>query len=87
MAQADGDGLKPAVLLVENDEDARLIYRTVLAGAGLEVVTVGNGAAGLRVASIIRDYGMFERREAPQYYPEIRRETPRQEMPKRAATR
>ena len=40
-----------------------------------------------RHVRIIRDYGMFERREAPQYYPEIRREAPRQGMPKRAATR
>jgi heme-degrading monooxygenase HmoA len=33
------------------------------------------GARSLRHRSvrIIRDYGMFERREAPQYYPEVRR--------------
>ena len=26
-----------------------------------------------RAVRIIRDYGMFERREAPQYYPEVER--------------
>lgn len=30
----------------------------------------------LRCVRVIRDYGMFDRREAPQYYPEVRRETP-----------
>jgi len=28
----------------------------------------------LRRVRIVRDYGMFDRREAPQYYPEVRRE-------------
>jgi heme-degrading monooxygenase HmoA len=34
-----------------------------------------DGAASLRhrAVRVIRDYGMFERREAPQYYPEIRK--------------
>lgn len=27
----------------------------------------------LRVASVVRDYGMFERREAPQQFPEVKR--------------
>lgn len=30
--------------------------------------------ARLRRVRIVRDYGMFDRREAPQYYPEVRRE-------------
>jgi hypothetical protein len=29
--------------------------------------------ARLRRVRIVRDYGMFDRREAPQYYPEIAR--------------
>jgi len=29
----------------------------------------------LRRVRIVRDYGMFDRREAPQYYPEVRRDT------------
>jgi hypothetical protein len=27
----------------------------------------------LRRVRVVRDYGMFDRREAPQYYPEIKR--------------
>jgi heme-degrading monooxygenase HmoA len=38
-----------------------------------------------RRVRIIRDYGMFERREAPQYYPEVKAETSGQ-RPRRAAT-
>jgi hypothetical protein len=29
--------------------------------------------ARLRRVRVVRDYGMFDRREAPQYYPEIAR--------------
>jgi len=29
--------------------------------------------APLRGGRVVRDYGMFDRREAPQYYPEVRR--------------
>ena len=32
--------------------------------------------ARLRRVRIVRDYGMFDRREAPQYYPEVRRSEP-----------
>jgi hypothetical protein len=28
----------------------------------------------LRTVRIVRDYGMFDRREAPQYYPEVARD-------------
>src|SRR5262245_42914428 len=31
------------------------------------------GGARLRRVRIVRDYGMFDRREAPQYYPEVKR--------------
>ena len=27
--------------------------------------------AGLRQVRVVRDYGMFDRREAPQYYPDV----------------
>jgi heme-degrading monooxygenase HmoA len=30
----------------------------------------------LRIVRIVRDYGMFDRREAPQYYPEVRASDP-----------
>ena len=35
-------------------------------------VSLPDGAR-LRVVRIVRDYGMFDRREAPQYYPEVKR--------------
>jgi heme-degrading monooxygenase HmoA len=38
-----------------------------------------------RRVRVIRDYGMFERREAPQYYPDVKAEASRQ-SPRRAAT-
>jgi len=47
------DRYTDCVLLVEDDNDSRLIYRTFLSQAGLEVVTVGDGAAVLRVANIV----------------------------------
>jgi heme-degrading monooxygenase HmoA len=40
-----------------------------------------------RQVRIIRDYGMFERREAPQFYPEVKRGDAQAEQPKRAAAR
>jgi heme-degrading monooxygenase HmoA len=40
-----------------------------------------------RQVRVIRDYGMFERREAPQYYPDVKKETARPDMPRRAAVR
>jgi hypothetical protein len=33
----------------------------------------GSGAVRHRVVRIVRDYGMFDRRESPQYYPDIER--------------
>jgi heme-degrading monooxygenase HmoA len=33
----------------------------------------GQGALRHRQVRIVRDYGMFDRREAPQYYPDVRR--------------
>jgi len=46
-----------------------------------------DAAASLRhrEVRVIRDYGMFERREAPQFYPEVKRETARQGERPRAA--
>jgi heme-degrading monooxygenase HmoA len=37
-----------------------------------ETMSVGEGAR-LRRVRILRDYGMFDRREAPQYYPDVER--------------
>jgi heme-degrading monooxygenase HmoA len=38
-----------------------------------------------RQVRIIRDYGMFERREAPQFYPDVRREATHVDAPPRRA--
>jgi hypothetical protein len=35
---------------------------------------------------VLRDYGMFDRREAPQFYPEVKREGA-DETPRQAAAR
>jgi heme-degrading monooxygenase HmoA len=40
-----------------------------------------------RQVRIIRDYGMFERREAPQFYPEVKRGDAQAARPKHAAAR
>ena len=40
---------------------------------GCEREPVGIGLAQRLERSLVRDYGMFDRREAPQYYPEIKR--------------
>ena len=37
-------------------------------------VSLQDGAR-LRRVRVVRDYGMFDRREAPQYYPDITRST------------
>jgi heme-degrading monooxygenase HmoA len=70
---------KLAVLAFWRDADAAAAWKPVAPAA--------TQALRHRQVRVIRDYGMFERREAPQYYPEIRREAPRQEMSKRAAAR
>jgi heme-degrading monooxygenase HmoA len=36
--------------------------------------SAGAGGGRFRQVRIVRDYGMFDRREAPQYYPEVTRE-------------
>ena len=38
-----------------------------------------------RHVRVIRDYGMFERREAPQFYPEVQQASSKAESPKRSA--
>ena len=38
-----------------------------------------------RQVRVIRDYGMFERREAPQYYPDVKRAGTGRQEPRRAA--
>lgn len=52
--------MKPAttaertVLIVEDDEDSRFVYRAILADNGFDVVTAASGAEGLRLARAMR---------------------------------
>lgn len=48
-------------------------WRTAAAARAFELTTELPTDARLRQVRVIRDYGMFDRREAPQYYPEAER--------------
>jgi len=48
-------------------------WRTWAAAEAFELTTDLPADARLRRVRVIRDYGMYERREAPQYYPEVAR--------------
>jgi CheY-like chemotaxis protein len=52
--QTDNASSPTVVLLVDDDENSRLIYRTVLAHAGIEVMTASDGAVGLLVGRSIK---------------------------------
>jgi heme-degrading monooxygenase HmoA len=48
-------------------------WRNAAAANAWEPRAPRSGELRHRVVRIVRDYGMFDRREAPQYYPEVRR--------------
>jgi heme-degrading monooxygenase HmoA len=48
-------------------------WRTGAAADAFELTTELPRHARLRRVRVVRDYGMFDRREAPQYYPEVAR--------------
>ena len=48
-------------------------WRTGAAAEAFELTTDLPSGGRLRRVRIVRDYGMFDRREAPQYYPEVAR--------------
>jgi len=52
----DDDMLELAapVLLIDDNEDSRVVYRTMLAHAGIEVVTLSDGGDGLQVARAVK---------------------------------
>ncbi len=60
---------KLAILISWRDEAAAKQWRPISFD--------GVGALRHRHARVIRDYGMFERREAPQFYPDVQRAAPR----------
>ena len=48
-------------------------WRAGADGQAFERVAQPPGGAGRRGVRVIRDYGLFDRREAPQYYPAVKR--------------
>jgi heme-degrading monooxygenase HmoA len=65
-----------------HDADVAAVWRP----ADLPSAKVGAKSVRHRQVRIIRDYGMFERREAPQFYPDVKRPAAGAERPTRAAT-
>jgi heme-degrading monooxygenase HmoA len=63
-------------VLTPGDRVLLLSWRTPAAAAAFEQRAPLPPGARLRQVRIIRDYGMFDRREAPQYYPEPRKVRP-----------
>jgi heme-degrading monooxygenase HmoA len=53
-----------------------LSWRDLAAAKAYETAAALPEGARLRRVRIIRDYGMFDRREAPQYYPDVERTPP-----------
>lgn len=51
-------------------------WRTGADAQGFGRVVQPPGDARLRRVHVIRDYGLFDRREAPQYYPAVERARP-----------
>jgi len=48
-------------------------WKDDLAAQSFAVDAASRAEARLRRVRIVRDYGMYDRREAPQYYPEVAR--------------
>ena len=48
-------------------------WRTGAAAESFELTTELPPGARLRRMRVVRDYGMFDRREAPEYFPEVAR--------------
>jgi len=46
-------------------------WRTGAAAESFELTTELPPGARLRRMRVVRDYGMFDRREAPEYFPEV----------------
>ncbi|HMF26768.1 MAG TPA: antibiotic biosynthesis monooxygenase [Pseudolabrys sp.] len=60
-------------VLTPGDIILLLSWRDRAAAEAFEGRVTLPGGARLRSVRVVRDYGMFDRREAPQYYPEVRR--------------
>jgi len=58
-------------VLTAGDVILLMTWRDQAAGAAFEAALSLSEGARCRRIRIVRDYGMFDRREAPQYYPEV----------------
>jgi hypothetical protein len=54
-------------------------WRDRAAAAGFAPRPLGGASIRHRVVRLVRDYGMFDRRESPQYYPDVERSAERRE--------
>ncbi|HEX5079097.1 MAG TPA: antibiotic biosynthesis monooxygenase [Geminicoccaceae bacterium] len=63
-------------VLTPGDVILLLSWRDAAAALAFEAVLRLPDGARLRRVRVVRDYGMFDRREAPQYYPEVPRPSP-----------
>ena len=61
-------------VLAPSDLLLMLVFRDRAAADHFADTVLLKESARLRMVRVIRDYGMFDRREAPQYYPELRRQ-------------
>jgi heme-degrading monooxygenase HmoA len=61
-------------VLAPGDVIAMLTWRDHAAAEACEQALRLNDGVRLRRVRIVRDYGMFDRREAPQYYPDAKRD-------------
>jgi hypothetical protein len=57
-------------VLTPGDLILMMSWRDRAAAEGFEKAVTSQDGARLRRIRIVRDYGMFDRREAPQYYPD-----------------
>jgi heme-degrading monooxygenase HmoA len=60
-------------VLAPGDIILLMLWRDAAAADAFECTLALPQGARLRRVRIVRDYGMFDRREAPQYYPEVKR--------------
>jgi heme-degrading monooxygenase HmoA len=63
-------------VLAPGDVILLLSWRDRAAAEAFEEAGPPPQGARLRRVRVVRDYGMFDRREAPQYYPEVRKAAP-----------
>jgi hypothetical protein len=62
-------------VLTPGDLILMLVFKNREAANDFSGIALLKERARLRQVRVVRDYSMFDRREAPQYYPEIRRHT------------